>query len=190
MARTKKQRQQLRQRRKHHLPSEEKTARRERRERRNRFEALIAERERKQRRMVAFLLIGIVALVVVSAAFSPAVADSEAGRANLLLVFLTGITAGGLSCLAVQGGLLVTAVAQREDSDLDELGLRYISGELDEPRLPRHDAKPVLWFLGTKIATYTLLGAGLGAPGEVRYSCAMGMYGGTITIVDKKEVPT
>lgn len=167
MARTKRQRQQLRQRRRRQLPSEEKSARRERRERRNPFEALIAERERKQRRLVAFLLIGIVALIVVSAAFSPAVPDSQAGRANLLLVFLTGITAGGLSCLAVQGGLLVTAVAQREDSDLDELRLRYISGKLDEPRLPRHDAKPVLWFLGTKVATYTLLGAGLGALGNL-----------------------
>ena len=39
------------------------------------------------------------------------VASEQLIRANLALVFVTGITAGGLSCLAVQGGLLATAVA-------------------------------------------------------------------------------
>lgn len=56
-------------------------------------------------------------------------------------------------------------MTQREDSDLNELRLRYVAGEIEEPRLPGHDAKPVLWFLGTKIATYTLLGAALGSLG-------------------------
>ena len=167
MATTKKQRerQKLRQRRK--LPTEQKDARRERRERRKQFETLMVERERRQRRLVAALLIGIAVIIVISAKFSPAVPASDAGRANLLLVFVTGITAGGLSCLAVQGGLLATAVTQREDSDLDELRLRYVSGELEEPALPRHDAKPVLWFLAAKIATYTALGAALGALGNL-----------------------
>ncbi|MGH2759096.1 MAG: sulfite exporter TauE/SafE family protein [Actinomycetota bacterium] len=166
MTRTKKQRQRLRQRRRSRQPPSDRVlARREQRARRKRFELLIAARERKQRRLVAFLLVGIAAVVVISARFSPAVPDSEAGRANLLLVFVTGITAGGLSCLAVQGGLLATAVTQREDSDLDELRLRYVAGEIEDPRLPGHDSKPVLWFLGTKVATYTLLGAGLGSLG-------------------------
>lgn len=56
-------------------------------------------------------------------------------------------------------------MTQREDSDLNELRLRYVAGEIEEPRLPGHDAKPVLWFLGTKIATHTLLGAALGSLG-------------------------
>ena len=33
---------------------------------------------------------------------------------NLLTIFLTGLLTGGLTCLAVQGGLLATAVAQRQ----------------------------------------------------------------------------
>ncbi len=165
MAKTKRQRQELRLRHRRQLPSEDKAARRERHERRQRFEALIAERERRQRCLAAVCLLGIAALVLASALFSPGVPDSEAGRASLFLVFLTGITAGGLSCLAVQGGLLTTAVTQREDTDLDELRARYVWGELEEPRLPRHDAKPVLWFLGAKTAAYTALGAGLGALG-------------------------
>ncbi len=165
MARTKKQREHLKRRRQHRPTSEQKAAKHERRERSRRLETLIAERERKQRRLIAFLLVGIAAVVVITAWFSPAVPESEKGRLNLLLVFVTGITAGGLSCLAVQGGLLATAVAQREDSDLDALRLRYIAGEVDEPRLPGHSPKPVVWFLGSKVATYTLLGAALGSMG-------------------------
>lgn len=141
--------------------------RRQRRDRRKQFDAVIAARERKQRRLVAVLLIGIAAVVFVSAQFSPAVPASQTGGVNLLLVFVTGITAGGLSCLAVQGGLLATAVTQREDADLEEVRLRYVSGEIDEPLVPRHDTKPVLWFLAAKITVYTLLGAGLGWLGDL-----------------------
>ncbi len=162
---TKKQRERLKRRRQHRPTTEQKAEKRERRARDRRFEALVADRERKQRRLVAFLLVGIAAVVVVSGWFSPAVPDSEKGRANLVLVFVTGITAGGLSCLAVQGGLLATAVAQREDSDLDQLRMRYVAGELDEPRLPGHGSRPVMWFVGTKVASYTLLGAALGSLG-------------------------
>lgn len=146
---------------------EERAARRERWERVGRFDAYVAERERKQRRLVAVCLVGIAGLVVLSALFSPGLPKAEAGRANLLLVLVTGITAGGLSCLAVQGGLLATAVTQRTDTDLDAIRARYVAGEVEELRLPRHDAHPVLWFLGAKVGTYTLLGAGLGSLGDL-----------------------
>lgn len=167
MAMTKRQRQRQRQREKARGPVVKGAAKRERRERRKEFEELVVARERKQRRLVALLLAGIAGLVVASLFFSPGVPDTQAGRANLLLVFLTGITAGGLTCLAVQGGLLASAVASREEGDLDEVRRRYISGELETPVLPRHDAHPVLWFLGAKSTTYMLLGAGLGSLGNV-----------------------
>lgn len=38
--------------------------------------------------------------------------------ANLWVIFITGLTTGGLTCLAVQGGLLATALAQRSASSL------------------------------------------------------------------------
>lgn len=38
--------------------------------------------------------------------------------ANLGVVFLTGLTSGGLSCLAVQGGLLASSVAAQAEDDL------------------------------------------------------------------------
>ena len=37
---------------------------------------------------------------------------------NLLAVFLTGLLAGGLSCLAVQGGLLAATLAQSEEEKI------------------------------------------------------------------------
>ncbi len=142
-------------------------ARRERRARAERFDELVAERERRQRHVVAASLVGIAALVVLSALFSPGLPGSDAGKVNLVLVAVTGITAGGLSCLAVQGGLLATAVTQREGNDLDEARQRYVSGAVDEPRFTPHDGKPVLWFLASKTVAYTLLGAGLGALGTL-----------------------
>ncbi len=145
---------------------ERQAVKQERRERNDRFEGLVATRSRRQRQIVALCLIGIAVLVVVAARFSPALPDGGAGGANLLLVLLTGLTAGGLSCLAVQGGLLATAVTQREVSDLDELRERYVSGELEELAIPRHDAKPVMWFLIAKVSAYTLLGAALGWVGN------------------------
>lgn len=68
---------------------------------------------------------------------------------NLWLIFLTGLTTGGLSCLAVQGGLLVSLIAnlkkQRANAKLDLL-----------------DWLPVVMFLLAKTIAYTILGFLLG----------------------------
>ena len=76
------------------------------------------------------------------------------GNASLWLFFLTGLTAGGLSCLAVQGGLLATTIAQREKALEVETGT------------DGHVA-PIILFLGAKIAAYTFLGVLLGALGSM-----------------------
>lgn len=79
--------------------------------------------------------------------------------ASLWLVFLTGLSVGGLSCLAVQGGLLAAMIAQRELRAREE-------GEPQGPPDARGSAgdrlAPVLLFLGSKLAAYTALGALLG----------------------------
>ncbi len=72
---------------------------------------------------------------------------------NLLTVFITGLTIGGLTCLAVQGGLLASTIAAREESD-QESGSKK-----------RHTAFVTLAFLITKLAAYTILGFILGAFG-------------------------
>lgn len=68
---------------------------------------------------------------------------------NLLVIFLTGLLAGGLTCLAVQGGLLASAIAQREQDRLQE-------------EVKTGNARPIMYFLIAKLAAYTLLGVLLG----------------------------
>ncbi len=74
---------------------------------------------------------------------------------NFWVIFLTGLTVGGLTCLAVQGGLLASIIAAREEEDLEEGGKRH------------HNVFPVMAFLVTKLSVYTLLGFVLGAFGGV-----------------------
>src|SRR3989344_5955646 len=69
---------------------------------------------------------------------------------NYWLIFLTGLTTGGLSCLAVQGGLLAATLANTaEKKDIT------------------HNALPTVIFLVTKLMAYTILGAFLGYFGSV-----------------------
>lgn len=73
---------------------------------------------------------------------------------DLWLIFITGLTVGGLSCMAVQGGLLASTIAVSEEQDLEEGGRR------------KHNIWPVLAFLITKVIAYTILGFVLGAFGS------------------------
>ena len=72
---------------------------------------------------------------------------------NLLAVFLTGLLAGGLSCLAVQGGLLAATLAQSEEEKI----IQKSKGD---------NALPILAFLGAKLVAYTILGILLGLLGS------------------------
>ena len=40
---------------------------------------------------------------------------------NLWIIFLTGLTTGGLACLAVQGGLLTSVIANQKEQELEAL---------------------------------------------------------------------
>lgn len=82
---------------------------------------------------------------------------------NLWLIFLTGLTVGGLTCLAVQGGLLASIIAAREEEDLEGGSKRH------------HNIFPVVAFLIAKLAVYTSLGFVLGA------------FGGALNISDKVQ---
>ncbi len=94
---------------------------------------------------------------------------------QFLIAFITGITTGGLSCLAVQGGLLAGSLEQQLEHQLDlqieqEIAARRTrqSGKnrnriLVHPKL----AIPILLFLAAKLVAYTFLGFLLGALGSV-----------------------
>lgn len=68
---------------------------------------------------------------------------------NLGAIFLTGLFTGGLTCLAVQGGLLAATIAQREEERLKE-------------KAKGGNALPILAFLAAKLVAYTALGFLLG----------------------------
>jgi len=73
---------------------------------------------------------------------------------NPWVVFFTGLSIGGLTCLAVQGGLLASTIAAREEEDIEEGSVR------------KHNLWPVAAFLTTKLIVYTTLGFFLGAFGS------------------------
>jgi uncharacterized protein len=83
---------------------------------------------------------------------------------NLLVIFITGLTVGGLSCLAVQGGLLASVIAAREE-DEKKKGISRKNAVL-----------PTLAFLMAKLISYAILGSILGA------------FGGMIGIGQKAQV--
>lgn len=94
---------------------------------------------------------------------------------QLIVAFITGLTTGGLSCLAVQGGLLAGSLEQQLEQQLDlqieqEIAARKArrfgkkrNQVLAHPRL----ALPILLFLSAKLVAYTILGFLLGALGSV-----------------------
>lgn len=81
---------------------------------------------------------------------------------SLWVAFLTGLTTGGLSCMAVQGGLLASSLASQIEK---EFGVQP-KGKKQQKRSP-HIALPIFLFLVTKLLAYTLMGVLLGALGSV-----------------------
>lgn len=70
---------------------------------------------------------------------------------NLWVIFLTGLTIGGLTCLAVQGGLLATVIAAREEET--------------KTNSKKHALYATAVFLVTKFIAYAFLGFILGGFG-------------------------
>lgn len=98
---------------------------------------------------------------------------------NLWVIFLTGLTTGGLSCLAMQGGLLAGVITNQKDAEQDELQhdkqARKAAKKQAYLRQQQQrsftgfdtlDWLPVALFLGAKLITHTLLGFLLGFLGE------------------------
>jgi hypothetical protein len=125
--------------------------------------------------LLTSLGIGLVTVAVVLLAFQPQ--GNSAGAATssfgqIILAFITGLTTGGLSCLAVQGGLLASSLAHQIEQDyLEHSAQPKKRGKKDQIQ-PRHPstAVPILLFLASKLAAYTLLGALLGWLGSYSHS--------------------
>jgi sulfite exporter TauE/SafE len=76
---------------------------------------------------------------------------------NYWIIFITGLTAGGLSCLAVQGGLLTAIIANQKEEEFDK----------NKPTGRNLDWLPVTMFLAAKLVIHVLFGFLLGALGSV-----------------------
>lgn len=86
---------------------------------------------------------------------------------NLFVIFLTGLTTGGLSCLAMQGGLLTSIIANQKQKE--HQGLKQTSKKeklLSLQSFDQMDWLPVLFFLIMKIIAHTVLGFLLGLLGS------------------------
>jgi sulfite exporter TauE/SafE len=122
--------------------------------------------------ILAALGIGFVTLAVIMFVFqrnSGTVLMNNSGTLSQLAVaFVTGLTTGGLSCLAVQGGLLASSLAHQIEQDYLEQ-----TAQKKKPRGKKVQAQPrlstafpILLFLVAKLVAYTLLGALLGLVGS------------------------
>ena len=79
---------------------------------------------------------------------------------DLLVAFLTGLTTGGLGCLAVQSGLLASTLAYQVEQDMKA------QGEAASQKFKPHIAQPIFLFLLAKLIAYTILGFLLGTLGS------------------------
>jgi sulfite exporter TauE/SafE len=93
------------------------------------------------------------------------ISASSSASANLMVAFVTGITTGGLSCLAVQGGLLASSLAHQIEQDYVEQvpqKRKQLKRNQQVEVKRTSSAQPILLFLASKLVAYTLLGALLG----------------------------
>jgi sulfite exporter TauE/SafE len=112
---------------------------------------------------------------------------------ELVLAFVTGLTTGGLSCLAVQGGLLAGSIAHEVERTVADAPITAASRApagrgkkarklkaqaavarpqpdlvaTGEPKAQPRAARPIFLFLAAKVVAYTLLGFLLGWVGSV-----------------------
>lgn len=87
---------------------------------------------------------------------------------RLMVAFITGLTTGGLSCLAVQGGLLASSLARQIEQDyLEQVPVKKKGKKQQALAQTRtNTALPILLFLVAKLVAYTLLGLLLGWAGS------------------------
>ncbi len=80
---------------------------------------------------------------------------------SLYTIFITGLLTGGLTCLAVQGGLLASTIAQREEEKERESYFAKATKDKQD-KTTKGAALPILAFLIAKLIAYTILGFLLG----------------------------
>ncbi|MEW6029849.1 MAG: sulfite exporter TauE/SafE family protein [Chloroflexota bacterium] len=116
---------------------------------------------------VVIVTLGVlfVAIAFALIAFQPEsnsidIAADSGTLTQLMVAFVTGLTTGGLSCLAVQGGLLASSLAHQIEQDFAAQATHGRKSK--QPASRTNSALPITLFLIAKLVAYTLLGALLG----------------------------
>ncbi len=111
---------------------------------------------------VVFIAIAIVLFAFQSNPTSISAANDSGVMSQLIVAFVTGITTGGLSCLAIQGGLLASSLAHQIEQDYVAQAANKKQKQKQKAPVRANSAFPIFLFLVAKIIAYTLLGALLG----------------------------
>ena len=117
---------------------------------------------------IVFIAVAVGLAVVKGNPGAFALAKDSATMSQIMIAFVTGLTTGGLSCLAVQGGLLAGTLAHQIEEDYTQQAVQKKPNQKNKVQAPVRSsaAQPILLFLGAKIVAYTLLGALLGLLGS------------------------
>ena len=117
---------------------------------------------------IGFITMAVVMLAVQNQGeqgFSISATSGFSGR--IMVAFITGLTTGGLSCLAMQGGLLASSLAHQIEQDyLEQSTQPKKRGKKQQPQKRTNTALPIFLFLLAKLVAYTLLGVLLGWAGS------------------------
>jgi uncharacterized protein len=117
---------------------------------------------------IGFITMAVVMLALQNQGGQELAINTGSGFSGRLMVsFITGLTTGGLSCLAVQGGLLASSLAHQIEQDYLALSTQPKKrGKKQPPQKRTNTALPILLFLLAKLVVYTLLGVLLGWAGS------------------------
>jgi len=121
----------------------------------------MSKQQNKSINPVFTVTLGVVFIAIAFMLFAfPSNAQSAGSGtwSQLVVAFITGITTGGLSCLAVQGGLLASSLAHQIEQDYVE----QAANKKQKTSVRTNSAFPIFLFLVAKLVAYTLLGALLG----------------------------
>ncbi len=138
-------------------------------------------------KVLLFTATGSITVLLLLNRFATSTPALSPHTSSLGAIFLTGLIAGGLTCLAVQGGLLAATLAQREEEKLKKK--TKVTG----------NTLPILAFLSTKLVAYTLLGFLLGLLGSaiqlsntaqtiLQFAVGIFMIGTALNILDVHPV--
>ena len=97
---------------------------------------------------VVFVAIAVAMIVFPTDLNSIAISADAGVTSQMMIAFITGLTTGGLSCLAVQGGLLASSLARQIEQDYVE---QAAYGKKQKNAVRTNSALPIALFLLAKL---------------------------------------